>query len=210
MLRVTLAMILIAAVAGPSDLGAQKKIGDRVRTNASEPIVTGVLRDIPFSTIEELTAGAEWTVEARLSGARSHVAAAQYDVQTDYRIFPDRVIKGSILVKDVRPSLPTHPILTVYGGQITIDGVKVLSIDHNMNDERHEGYYLKEGCRYLLFLRRFPGRPDRYQLYNGGAFEITDQTVKPLLKGYAEKFKETVEQPYEQIVKRVQQAARNR
>jgi hypothetical protein len=65
--------------------------------------------------------------------------------------------------------------LTAYGGELTIEGVTVRAVNYNRDD-------IRSGGRFLLFLQALGGSAGQYQLFRGGAFEIEQQRLKPLLK----------------------------
>lgn len=70
------------------------------------------------------------------------------DILTDYAIQPEHVLAGELGVTQQIPGQSSTPTLCVYGGEIVIDGVKVLAVDHNAEMP-------KSGQRYLLFLEPF-------------------------------------------------------
>jgi hypothetical protein len=58
-----------------------------------------------------------------------------------------------------------------------------------------------------LFLRPFGGVPGRYALFNGGAFEIDGQQLKPLVKRPDNGHKDLAGLPFDEAVGRISHAA---
>src|SRR5262249_35689895 len=90
-------------------------------------------------------------------------------------------------------------ILTFYGGELTIEGQKIIVVDHSLK-------LPEAGRRYLLFLQQF-GAAGHYQLYRGGAFEVNNQELKGLVShGDKELFSDIVGRHYDDVIGRVTQA----
>lgn len=203
--------LLIGVLAAGAPAVDAQTIPERIRSNPSAPIVTGVLREVAPLPVEDPTEQAELVVVGRLSAPRSSLSGDQTYIRTEYEVTSHRVIAGTIDSRRAEPGLVPPVILAVYGGRVTVDGVEVRSVDHNMNDANHSGYFLRPGGEYLLFLKRAPsGAPGRYQLVMGGAFEIDEHRARPVLKGYDEAFRDFHTTPVEQILSRVENAAKAR
>ena len=157
------------AVANSSSQGT---IPELARQNQGNPVVRGRLVDIPSSTLEELTRGAELVLDATLTTVKSYLTPDEKDILTDYEMAPNRIFLGELSPVRAMPGITTPLILAVYGGEMTIEGRTVAVVDHAFTRPKHGG-------RYLLFLRRY-GTEGRYQFYEGGAFEITSQGLKAL------------------------------
>ena len=128
-------------------------------------------------TLEQLTNEAVVVVQATLSRFDSYLGSAGDRVLTDYLITAPTVISGRLSDSIQRvPGPGAAPILTVYGGEIVLEGVTVRCTDVNRGA-------IKDGGQYLLFLMlsRRPG-PGRYEIYHGGIFEISGDQVTGLLR----------------------------
>jgi hypothetical protein len=60
---------------------------------------------------------------------------------------------------------------------------------------------------YLLFLRPFGNRRGQYQLYMAGAFEAGARSIRLILKGYSDVFKDIADTQISELVRRVEDAA---
>src|SRR5262249_44874247 len=156
-----------AITAVPCTAGYAQTIPEIAKTRPKSPIVRGRLTDIPPSTLEELTVGADVVMEATVSKVKSYLTADEENILTDYQLLPVRVLAGSAPSGPQTPGTPSPLIVTFYGGDLTIEGYTVTVVDHSVR--RPEA-----GRRYLLFLQQF-GAPGHYQLYRGGAFEVINQ-----------------------------------
>ena len=70
---------------------------------------------------------------------------------------------------------------------------------------------IKDGGQYMLFLRagRLPG-PGRYEIYYGAIFEVSQNTVRPLLRNAKDIFRGTADARLEDLVGRIQKAVQVR
>lgn len=188
-----LTTIGVAALCSPVN---GQTIPELARTRPTNPIVRGRLVDVQPATLDELTAGADLVLEATVTRVRSYLTADEENVLTDYQLTPTRVLAGHLPAALPVPGSSTPLILTVYGGDLTIDGFSVSVVDHSV--KRPES-----GHRYLLFLQKF-GAPGQYQLHRAGAFEVSGQELKGLVtRGDKEAFSDIVAHPYDQILSRV-------
>jgi hypothetical protein len=85
------------------------------------------------------------------------------------------VLAGQLPVTRQTPGDSSLPTLTVYGGEITIDGVTVSAVDHNVDPP-------VPGRRYLLFLSPFGADGNRYQAVRGAIFEVENDRLRALLE----------------------------
>jgi hypothetical protein len=156
------------------------------------------LSEIAPSSIEELAKGSDVVVRARLRNGRSYVKNGQY-VLTDYDIDQPQVISGSIASASVSKPLAVVPlVLSVHGGEVTINGEKITVKDDSMAME------ISNGKEYLLFLTRFGTEGLNYSLYNGGIFEIEKGHASALVRNANDVFKGAAQTPVDEMVKRVQ------
>jgi hypothetical protein len=75
-----------------------------------------------------------------------------------------------------KPGQTPEPTLTVYGGELTIDDVRVILSDEN-------GEMPKSNQRYLLFVVPFGATPGVYQINRVGIFEVNGSKLRSLVKG---------------------------
>jgi hypothetical protein len=135
----TKALIVIASIAATSvDFYAQTLL-ERAKQNPGTPIVTGLLREITPTPIEELAKGATLILEGRTN----------------------RVIAGRAVMSQGSPTVTPSLIVSAYGGEVQVEGTSIRSTDHNLED-------LRTGVQYLLFLKKFGSEPGRYEFYRGG------------------------------------------
>ena len=160
-------------------------------------IARAVLSEIEASSIEELTKGSDVVVRATLRNGRSYVKNGQY-VLTDYDITEPEVISGSIAaVATSKPGTVVPFVLSVSGGQVTINGEKITVENHAFAKE------ISNGKEYLLFLTRFGTEGLTYSLYNGGIFEIEKGHAKALVMNADAVFKGAGQRPVDELIERV-------
>lgn len=157
-------------------------------------------------SVEELTTESDVVVQARLVEDRSYLSRNEDYVLTDYRIQAPQIIAG-------RPSARTSPVpgqgtpltLTVFGGDVMLEGVLVRAIDNNREP-------IKNGGQYLLFLKEAPGgQPGQYWIYYGGIFELLDGgRLDPLMKAASRVFHDAQGVALKEMVERIQAAKRVR
>lgn len=162
--------------------------------------------DYQPKSVEELAREADLVMHATLSRPHSYLSSSEDRILTDYSIQKPIVVAGRL--PDVSARIPgqVQPlVLTVWGGTVTIEGIPVRGTDYNREP-------ITDGGEYLLFLRksRVP-EPGRYEIYYGGAFEISQgERVKPLLKQAKDVFKDTVDERLTQLLARVRKAVQAR
>ena len=98
---------------------------------------------------------------------------------------------------------PGAPVtITVYGGEVQLDGENVRATDHNRAP-------IVKGQDYLLFLRTSSLQgPGLYEIYYAGVFEVAGNSLKPLLRIGNEVFEESKNATLPEVVDRVQKAKR--
>jgi hypothetical protein len=153
-------------------------------------------------TVEEVVRDADLVLEATLTQPESYVPQSGDRVLTNYSMVAPRVISGSVPVAAVsRPGATTAPlVLTVYGGELTLEGVRVRGTDQNRDA-------IKSGGRYVVILRSARGgRAGQYELYYGGIFEIAGGKVHALHKKADTVFKGSVDGDVATFISRIQSA----
>jgi hypothetical protein len=211
--KIVINAFVIAASVGVAHPVAGQELLELARAHARQ--YPGLPVQIPSGpghyeskTVDELTREAVAVVQARVSRIRSYVGGSRGDrVLTDYLITEPGVIAGRLAaaVQPV-PGPGTTPILTVYGGEVVLDGVTVRCTETNREA-------IKDGGQYLIFLRPARGTgagPGRYEIYHGGIFEVLQDELKPLLKKARDVFPEFINQRPQELVARVRNAAQPR
>lgn len=137
--------------------------------------------------IEKVAAEADVVLRAKLSRSRSYLGPNEDRILTDYSILDGRVIAGRLPLLATRtPGTSIPLILTVYGGDVIVDGVLIRGTDGNFEA-------IKDGGEYLLFLKQSrSSEVGRYEVLDGAVFEILQENVRPLLKQADILFKGTV------------------
>jgi hypothetical protein len=151
-------------------------ISDRLADSSRKPgtpLVIGTLGEpVPLS-IEELTKRSDMVVEARLALLKTYINDRDTAVITDYAIQPIRILTGAVSGAARQPGIATPLVLSVYGGEVVRNGVTIRAVNHNLEP-------LIIGETYLLFLKHFGNEPGRYDIYNTGVFELSENTLRPL------------------------------
>ena len=135
----------------------------------------------------------------------SYLTSNEERILTDYSIQEAHVIAGRLPVLRVQiPGEVAPLILTVYGGEVTVDGLLIRNIDHNLG-------VIEDGRQYLLFLK--PSRSSeagRYEIYYGGVFEVLQDRVRPLLRGAENIFKGVGGLPIKDLIQQIEKAGQAR
>jgi hypothetical protein len=162
-------------------------------------------RDYRPKAIEELAREADIVLQGKVTRIKSYLAPSEDRVLTDYSIVGPSVIAGRLpLMSTGVPGKIAPVILTVYGGEVIVEGVSIRGTDHSREA-------IKDGGQYLLFLRRsrLP-EPGHYEIYHGGVFEISQEAVKPLLKRADDVFKGTLDARLNDLIARIRAAVQVR
>ncbi len=194
-------LVMLAAVAIGGHVDAQSTIPELARKRPANPIVRGRIGDVSPMTLQALTLGAELIVDATVTRQRSYLTSNEQHILTDYQVVPIRVLAGTIPVTRASPG-SSPLILTVYGGEMTIEGFTAYVVDHAVKPP-------ESGRRYLLFMRPF-GTDGHYQLYKAGAFEVRDQELRSLLTRDGQLLKEITDIQFDEAVSRIADAAKAR
>jgi hypothetical protein len=131
-------------------------------------------------TLEDLTRDADVVVRARLRRPHAYLAGENESrLLTDYAIEETMVLAGALETYVTRtPGAATPPLLlTVWGGDLTIDGIRIHGPDSNFVTPQ-------DGALHLLFLRVSRAKqPGKYEVSNAGIFALSGDEMKPLLRG---------------------------
>ena len=185
-LRISVGVACLMAVLGaPATVAAQQNLREMARERAiGDP---GSWIGAPPSppghfeprTIEELTRGADVVVRARLRRPNTYLAGENESlVRTDFAIEEAMVLAGALESYVTRtPGAATPPlVLTVWGGDLTIDGIRIHGPDSNFRRPQ-------DGALYLLFLRVSRAKQaGKYVVWDAGIFELSGEQLTPLLR----------------------------
>ena len=191
------AFVMLAAAAT-----AGQTIPEFARAHPNTPIVGGMTRHAHPVDLETLLKESALVGIGRLHLTRSYLTPDQTDTLSDYAIQLEQVLAGVVPVARAAPGQSSSPILTIYGGDITIDGRKA-SVEM-MNTERP-----KSGQRFLMFLQPYGTEAGRYKIAYGAILEIENGRLRSLLKmpGGADPFREVTDHS---LPAAVQEIARRR
>jgi hypothetical protein len=210
--RLTLGALFLAAastVVASLEAGAQP-LNELAKAHSRKYPGTPLLQvgppgDYLSKTIEELTREAEVVIHARLVRLKSYVGADGERVLSDYAIRDNvmlaaRTADAAAVVQGASQTL----IVTLFGGELMIEGVEVRSSDANLAA-------IADGGEYLLFLMKARrAGPGRYEPYYGAVFSIEQGKLKPLLRDGNRVFKDAYEAALPEVVSQIEAAARFR
>lgn len=209
--RIQIVLILIGALGILcilEDRAEAQNLRDLARAHAAEKPgvalqLTGPPGDYSPKDVESLARESDVVLRGRLARIKTYLGPNEDRILTDYRIHVEQLIAGSLpLITSKVPGTTPPLTLTVYGGELTVEGVLVRATDPNRAE-------IVNGRSYLLFLtpsRR--GEPGSYEIYYGGIFEVSDDKVAPLLKDGERIFKVKAGSAREALILRVKMAGR--
>ena len=174
------------------------------RDRPGEPLVLlGPVGDYSPKTVAELTQEAELVAVGRLSKRHSYVGRDERRILTDYAIQDLRVLAGrseTVLAQ----AAATPSVLTLLGGEITIDGVQVRGAPT-------DDLVVRNGGEYLMFLRPSRGGgTGRYEPYHGGIFAIDVGVIRPPLRNGDIIFKDAFDASLPIVMGQIEAAAKVR
>jgi hypothetical protein len=199
-----IAVVVVAVLFMSVPSAQSRKLTERARQARTKPgtppVVVGVFGDIAPWTLEQLTEHSDVVIDATLTQSESYIDSTDEAVFTDFTIVSHRVLKGTVPERGRTPGAPVSPRLTMYGGEVMIDGVAVRAVSHNQRA-------LRSG-RYLLFLKPFGSEPARYQLVNGAAFELRGDVLTPTVYNAGKAYADFTTMPYASVAARITALAR--
>jgi hypothetical protein len=145
--------LMLVAVLNCSGIAAGQNLRELAREHAIRNPGVPLQQPAPPAeywpkTIEDLSREAEVVLQAKLSRINSYLSSSEDRVLTDYSIVGAKVIAGRLRLSSTRVPGTTAPlILTVYGGEVTIEGVTIHGTDNNRDA-------IREGAEDLLFSRQ--------------------------------------------------------
>ena len=206
MLRLGAAMyllIMLGAVTGSTE-PAQEVLREMVKAHAQkfpgEPLSMGRVVDPPAKTVAELTREAEVVFLARLFKVNTYVWKNAETILTDYAIREEHLLAARSDTAIIRATDISKPlILTVYGGELTVDGVKVRATTLNAET-------VVDGGEYVLFLKLSRAYGDQYEPYNAGIFAVRDGKVRPIHKDSQHVFSDAFDAPLATLLSTISEA----
>ncbi len=167
----------------------------------ADPLMVGApLGNPPPKTIAQLTREAEVVLRGRLFRLQTYIDRDGDLILTDYAIRQEQLLAGRTPAAVARArDFSKPPTLTDVGGELLIEGVRVLMLPSN---ERA----IVDGGEYLLFL--VPSRigGGQYQVYNAGIFQIEEERVSPLHSQSKILFKDAFNASLETVLLRVERS----
>lgn len=169
-----------------------------------DKIVHMLVRDAEtLLPLAELSAVADFVVDARLVNPRSRLSEDKTKVYTDYEIVPSRVLRSQIgdILTSQTPGLRAPLRLSVLGGEITLEGRTIKATNATAT-------LIKTGGRYLVFASRSKEGDNVFVAIGGpaGVFEVLDN-------GYLDPYLRTSQSnpdiegvPFDDIVRKVRAA----
>ncbi len=200
LLLAVVTIVDVAAVSAGQNL--RELAREQEKQNPGETLILPAPpRDYPRKTIEELAREADVVLMASLARVRSYLSSDESAILTDYSILEPSVVAGHLPVIASSSQGTSVPlILTDWGGETIVEGVRVRGTDYNREP-------INDGARYLLFLMRSRGgEPGQYEIYNGAIFDISQDRMRPLIRNASDVFKGTVDARLASVVSRVQKA----
>jgi hypothetical protein len=189
-------LVTILAFGIAASGASAQTITERLAAGSREPgtpLLIGTLGEATPLSVEELTKQSDLAVETRVTRLKTYTNAADTAVLTDFAVLPIRVLAGTPPVDNRSPGV-IHIVVST--------GVTVRAENHGLQP-------LKPDAVYLLFLKRFGQEPGVYTIYNAGAFEVANDTLRPLAIP-REVYRDWSETPYSRVAARVSEAARFR
>ena len=198
MTYMTLVAGLVSILAVVSAATPQQTIPEMVAAKPGQPLTILYTEQMPQMPFSQLIDSAELIVIAQLGPPKSYLWANGQSIFTDYQIIPRRMILDrSFTLMSTRPEQLPPLTLTVPGGEMLIDGVKV-----TLSDSGRVPW--TQGADVLLFLLNRDDKRNFFWLHgsSAGAFEVgSDGRVKALSKGRKEPEIDGVE--LEQVVQKI-------
>jgi hypothetical protein len=209
--RTQIAAGLIAVVSALTSLPGTAQAQDlralaraHAAKNAEAPLVlTGPPGDYQPKNVHDLARESDVVLRGTLTPIATYLGPNEDRILTDYRIDVEQLLAGKMPpMTSEKPSNIPPRVLTVYGGELRLEGVWLRASDPNREE-------IVAGKSYLLFL--MPSRrddPGYYEIYHGGIFEVSSDGVKPLLKGGNKVFKDIAGSAIEDVIANVKMARR--
>jgi hypothetical protein len=120
----------------------------------------GRVRDAEPRSVRELAESSDLIAEATLTKFRSYLSRTEKDIYTDYLMEPIHVVarRATMAAPQRNPGQSHRLIMTLFGGEIDIKGVRVTMADYNLIE-------ITPGLHVLAFLRRSPSDTSSEEKY---------------------------------------------
>lgn len=197
----TVAVVSLLA-ASANGLAQDPTLAERVEANGGKPVRVTVSRDVAPTPIAALASSSDLVVVGRLLRRQSYLSPNKTQIFTDYEFVPGEVLLARQKDQRTAPGPAAPLILTVFGGQITLNGVQVTMVDEKMKPVR-------SGAEFLVFAKRAATTGNRFEPTNGsaGIYEVGDnRRLEPLFRRI-DADPEVHGVPFAEIVRRIQSAA---
>ena len=148
---------------------------DQVRASGGKPLGILVRRDAGAVPLETL-AKVDLVARGNLTNPKSYLSQDGHHIYTEYELVPNRVVSDRAGVStQAKPGVPPRITVTLYGGELVIDGTNV-----SVTDGTRDSW--SEGADLLLFLTRksSDGGVYRFEVGAPGIFEVIGDHVKAL------------------------------
>ena len=170
-------------------------IPDHIAQNGGRTVSLPVVRDTEPVPVRDLAA-ADLVLLGKLVPQRAYMNDRQTEIYTEYEVIAQRVIADrlGIMSKSNRPGAPVRILVEMLGGELVVNGTKVVVDDLSRTR-------WAEGANLLMFLKQ-TSEAKRFRLYDGsaGLFEVkAPGKIESRLK-HEEKDKEVGALTFEQIV----------
>jgi len=154
----------------------QLTLPELAKLRAPGPVNRSRTREFVPPSFEEIVAKADLIVHGRAVAIKTYLSNDQMHLYTDYVITPIRVmLQGSIVPGSV-PGTPAQIVVKQFGGETTINGVRV-------SDQDDELPPFQNGAELILVLA-FDKAEGKYRLVTDatGAFLVNGNQIAPLAR----------------------------
>ena len=197
-----ISVVFVVTVVELTAAQSSRNLREQARSGTLKVVGSSAFSDYSPKSIEELTAESEVVLIGTLSREKSYLSPNEEHVCTDYIISDIRLLAGTYSSLSPLPQVTKPPVLTMFGGEMMLEGVPARSISYNFKP-------LANG-RYLLFLKRNGSDAGRYSPYHGGVFALNGEQVIPMLNQSEDIFVGVRHTPASVIISRVEKAAMSR
>ena len=206
MLNIVHSILFWAGLTAVAGVAQSPDIVERAAANDGRPLTITISQDAYPISIEALAAGSELALEGKLIPLQSYLSEDKRHILSDYEIQPGRVfIDRKTSFSRAAPGPANRLTLTLYGGQVEIEGTSVTLVDRSFSKRPAAG-------RYLMFLVEKPNARNAFQLFGGaaGLFAINGKDVVTSLRRQLQKGDESdvSDIPLERLFERIVASAK--
>jgi hypothetical protein len=155
---------------------AAQTLPDLAKLQGPGPVSRSRIRELAPPSFEDIVAKADLIVHGRAVATKTYLSDDQMHLYTDYVITPMNVLLQRAGASSLVPGAQMPIVLKQFGGQMTIQGVKVSDQDDDLPP-------LKSGTEVLLVLV-YSKADGKYRLPDeiAGAFLVNGAQIAPLLR----------------------------